>query len=133
MRGPVISISERHRLPCRILIVDDHEIVRMGLRAVLARDPLFDVCAEAADGNEALSKVREWSPDLVILDLSIPLLNGFDTALAIRGIAPEIKILLYSVHAIPSSAQIVGADACVQKGTSTTELLQVIKRLMELS
>ena len=116
----------------RILIVDDHPIVRMGLQFLLANRPALAVCGEAENGREAIKKVLHLAPDIVILDLSMPLLNGFDTALEIKRVAPSTKIILFSIHEIPSKAQIIGADAIVQKGSPPGELVLTIQRVLRL-
>src|ERR1700686_725382 len=71
-------------MPARLLIVDDHEIVRMGVRILFAKNDSFEVCGEAQNGMEAIRMVSNLSPDVVILDLSMPGMNGFETASKIR-------------------------------------------------
>jgi DNA-binding NarL/FixJ family response regulator len=132
MTSRVVSISERHRTRARLLIADDHEIVRMGLRLVLANQGSFEICGEAADGTDAIAKVRELAPDLVLLDLSMPTLNGFDTALEIRRISPSTKIVLFSVHEIPATAKIIGADAFIPKGCSTEQLVRTLQHVLQM-
>ena len=133
MRPSVVTcISDRHRIPARLLIVDDHPVVRMGLQFLLANRPALEICGEAIDGAEAVEKVLELVPDLVILDLCMPSLNGFDAALEIKKVAPSTKIILFSIHNIPSTAQIIGADAFVQKGSPPEELILTIQRILQL-
>ena len=127
----VTRISDRHQIPARVLVADDHPIVRMGMRLLLSSYS-FEICGEAENGTEAVEKVRELIPDLVLLDLSMPSLNGFDAAVTIKRIAPSTKIILFSIHEIPSTARIVGADAFLQKGSSTEELLLTIKHVLQL-
>lgn len=82
----------------RILVVDDHEIVRKGLRAVLEKQPGWQVVAEAANGREAVNKAIETKPDITILDISMPSLNGLE---AVRQIVKKVrrtKILILTVH-----------------------------------
>jgi DNA-binding NarL/FixJ family response regulator len=119
-------------MPSRLLIVDDHEIVRMGVRTLFAHNDLFEVCGEAQSGTEAIRLVPELSPDLVILDLSMPGINGFETAAKIRLLAPSIRIVLFSIHDIPSSARSVDVDAFVSKSSSLEELLLTVNRLLQL-
>src|ERR1700722_1562529 len=119
-------------MPSRLLIVDDHEIVRMGVRTLFAHNDLFDVCGEAQSGTEAIRLVPELSPDLVILDLSMPGINGFETAAKIRLLAPSIRIVLFSIHDIPSSVRWVDVDAFVSKSSSLEELLLTVNRLLQL-
>src|SRR5260221_13976585 len=119
-------------MPSRLLIVDDHEVVRMSVRTLFAKSRLFEVCGEAQNGFEAIRMVPELSPDLVILDLSMPGMNGFETATKIRLIAPLVRIVLFSVHEIPSSAQWVGVDAFVSKSSNPQELVHTVNRVLHL-
>src|ERR1700686_447683 len=110
-------------MPARLLIVDDHEVVRKGVRMLFANNDAFEVCGEAQNGMEAIRMVPALSPDVVILDLSMPGMNGFETAAEIRLIAPSIKVVLFSVYEIPSTAMWVGADAFVSKSSLLQELV----------
>jgi CheY-like chemotaxis protein len=117
----------------RILIADDHEAVRRGVRSLLTRDAL-EICGEAENGKEALEKVRELKPDLVILDVSMPVMNGFEAAREIRRFAPRTKIVLFSVHDSPQIIEIAkraGADAYVLKSAAGTDLKVTVKRLLQ--
>ena len=81
----------------RILIADDHEVIRRGvIRVLQARGDVE--CAEAADGRKAVDKAIEWKPDVVLLDVRLPVLSGFDAARQIRQHEPDIFILLFSIH-----------------------------------
>jgi DNA-binding NarL/FixJ family response regulator len=119
-------------MPARLLIVDDHEVVRKGVRTLFAHNDSFEVCGEAQNGMEAIRMVPELSPDLVILDLSMPGMNGFETAAKIRLIAPSIKIVFFSVHEIPSTALWVGADAFVSKSSALQDLVLTVNRVLRL-
>ena len=77
----------------RILIADDHELVREGLRALLASRPAWEVCGEAADGVEAIEKAAELQPDIVLLDVSMPRLSGLEAAAHIHRQSPAISAL----------------------------------------
>jgi two-component system, NarL family, nitrate/nitrite response regulator NarL len=116
-------------VPLRLLIADDHEIVRVGVRTLLKDKHEWEICGDAENGREAIAKVWDLSPDVVILDLSMPVMNGFEAATEIRRIAPSIKIILYSVHDVPATASEVGADAFVSKSTSAQELIATIERV----
>jgi two-component system invasion response regulator UvrY len=76
--------------------------------------------------------VRDQSPDVVILDLSMPGMNGFETAARIRQIAPSIRIIFFTVHEIPASAWWVGADACVSKSSNQEELTLAVNRVLRM-
>jgi DNA-binding NarL/FixJ family response regulator len=82
----------------RILIVDDHDAVRRGVRQLLESKPYYQVVAEAPDGRTALALARECRPDIAILDYSIPELNGLDLSHALKREFPRIEILLYTMH-----------------------------------
>lgn len=116
----------------RVLIVDDHEIVRIGVRRLLAGNPKWMVCGEAADGEQALQEFEKLRPDVVILDLSLPVRNGFEIAQEIRQMAPSTKIILFSMHEIPATTRIVGADAFVAKTSGVEELAATLERILEL-
>ena len=117
-------------MPARILIVDDHEVVRMGLRIVLTNEGPLEVCGEAQDGLDALRKVLELLPDVVILDVTMPGMNGFEAAAQMRKIAPSVKIIFYSIHEIPTAARLSGGDAFVSKASSLQELTMTVNRVL---
>jgi two-component system nitrate/nitrite response regulator NarL len=117
----------------RLLIADDHEIVHVGVRTLLKDRHDWEICGRAANGREAIAKVRELSPDVVLLDLSMPIMNGFEAAKEIRRIAPSIKIIFYTAHDVPAIASEAGADALVSKSTSAQELIATIERVTSQS
>src|SRR5262249_22287832 len=110
----------------RILIADDHELVRRGLRALLASRPTWEVCGEAADGREAIEKAAQLKPDIVLLDVSMPRVNGLEAARIIRRESPGSEILIVSQHTpaemLPSALK-VGARAFVSKSELAGNLL----------
>jgi DNA-binding NarL/FixJ family response regulator len=109
--------------------VDDHEIVRMGVRILFFGNEQWKICGEAQDGVEALQKVLDLSPDVVILDLSMPTLGGFDTALRIRRMSPLTKIIIFSIHETPTTARLVGADAL--KSAAAGELARTLTSVIQ--
>ena len=82
----------------RILIADDHEVIRRGVIRVLQSRADVEEYAEATNGKEAIEKALEWRPDLILLDVRLPLLDGFDAAREIKRHAPDIAILFFSIH-----------------------------------
>lgn len=114
----------------RILLVDDHDIVRYGVRVLLSGDPRLEICGEAADGDEAIEQVKKLTPDIVILDLTMPVMNGFAAAEKIKRLAPTMKIIFFSIHEIPIIAGMAGADAFVHKGSAVRELPSTIERFL---
>ena len=81
-----------------ILIADDHELMRQGVRSLLESNPDFDVCGEARDGVEAVAQTAELRPDVVVLDVSMPNLNGLDAARQIRDRFPDTRILIFTIN-----------------------------------
>ena len=118
-------------MPSRVLIVDDHAVVRAGVRLLLDGNPKWEVCGEAADGEQALREILKLAPDVVILDLSIPVMNGFQVAQEIRRIAPSTKIVFFSVYDVPTTAREMGADAFVAKSCGIEVLLAEMDRVLE--
>src|SRR3984957_14700471 len=94
-----LSSDRKTSLPgIRILIADDHDLMRRGLRALLESHPGWEICGEAANGREAVSLTEELKPDIIILDITMPELNGVDAARRILRSTPETEVLLLSVH-----------------------------------
>jgi DNA-binding NarL/FixJ family response regulator len=115
--------------PVRILIADDHESVRSQIRCVLEAQH-WDVCGEAENGEEAVEKVRQLKPDLIILDMNMPILNGYEAAQEIRRRSPSTKVLILTLHDdanFPSVLNETGADAYLAKTRAAAELVPTIK------
>ncbi len=117
----------------RVVIAEDHTILRAGLRALLSLQDDIEVIGEAGDGREAVRVVDEHVPDLLLIDLSMPKLNGMEAISEIRSRHPQIKIIVLTVH--KSDEYIVasldaGADAYILKDASQSELLLAIEYVM---
>src|SRR5437762_13629820 len=84
-------------MPTRVLLADDHALIRQGLRALLERQG-FQVVSEASDGQEALRSVQSTQPDVAIIDISMPVLNGVDAARELKKSAPKTKVILLTQH-----------------------------------
>ncbi len=82
----------------RILIADDHEVVRSGLRKILEAQPSWEVVAEAGDGKDAITKATETKPDVAVLDYSLPLINGIEATRQIRARLPKTEVLIFTMH-----------------------------------
>ena len=113
----------------RLLVADDNEVLRMGLRTLIGDKHGWQVCGEATNGEEAVARVRELAPDVIILDLTMPVMNGFQAAEEIRRIAPSTKIVFFSVHEVPVTAREVGAHTFVSKSCAVKELVTTIERV----
>lgn len=113
----------------RILLADDHEAVRRGLRALLETQDQWKVCGEADNGREAVEKARELRPDMIILDISMPALSGFGAARLIKELCPGIPILVYSMHrsqAFLEEARRIGVSGYVSKSEDGPTLLMAV-------
>jgi DNA-binding NarL/FixJ family response regulator len=102
----------------RILIVDDSAYVRKSLRALFETQKDFEICGEAADGKDGVEKAEKLNPDLIILDLSMPVMNGLDAARALKAKRPAIPIVLYSLYtdeAVRAEAVAAGIRMVVSK------------------
>jgi DNA-binding NarL/FixJ family response regulator len=109
----------------RILIVDDHTLMRSGIRALLDRSEDLRVVGEAGDGHEALKLIGDLSPHVVLMDISIPGLNGLEVAAKVRKEHPEIRVVFLSMHSSEEyilKALNIGAAGYVLKDATTNEL-----------
>ncbi len=116
-----------------ILIADNSEIVRTKIRQTLERDTPFEVCAEAADGIDAVSKVKELSPDLIILDVRMPGLNGVEVAGIVRYALPKTRIVLVTMYAEDLRKHFMSLfriDAVLAKADGLTDLAACVTRLL---
>ena len=117
----------------RIVIAEDHTILREGLKSLLRADPDFDVVGEAEDGRDAIRCVQTHSPDLVLMDLSMPRMNGLDAIKEIKKQNPEAKIIVLTVHKteeyVLTTLQ-AGADGYVLKDATHSELVMAIKNVL---
>jgi DNA-binding NarL/FixJ family response regulator len=110
-----------------LLIVDDHEVMRTGVKGLLSTTPEWEVCGEAKDGLEGVQKFQQLSPDVVLLDLNMPLMSGFEAAAKIREIAPQAKVVFFSIHEFASAGRLVNANGFVSKRTVAHDLLSVLE------
>ncbi len=114
----------------RILIVDDHAVVRRGVRGLLEAQPGWEVCGEASNGHEALEKVAELHPDLVVLDVSLPGLNGIEATPQILKASPDTEVLVLTMHHSEELARQVfkaGAKGYVLKSDADHSLVAAIE------
>lgn len=118
----------------RLLIVDDHEIFRRGLRALLEPSSEWQICGEAVDGLDAIEQCKSLSPDIVVLDVSMPRLNGLEAARAIKKEKPDSRIVIITQHDSPqirSAALEAGAQAFVTKSAVGNELVTALRKLIQ--
>jgi DNA-binding NarL/FixJ family response regulator len=120
--------------PYRIVIVEDHRILREGLRSLLSSSPDFEVVGEAEDGREAILCVEEYKPDLVLMDLSMPKMDGLDAIGEVKNRCPKAKLLVLTVHKAEEyifESLKAGADGYLLKDATHEELVLAIKNVLD--
>ena len=116
----------------RVLVADDHEIVRKGLRALLEAEPGWEVAAEAANGRDAIEKAQQIKPDIAILDISMPLLNGLEAARQIVKTVSQTKVLVLTMHdSDPLIQQVLeaGARGYLLKSDAARDLIAAVNAI----
>lgn len=120
-------------LAVSVLVADDHEIVRRGIRALIHEQPGWKVAAEAEDGRDAVTKASEFQPDVAILDITMPSLNGLDAAKQITKLSPRTKVLILTIH---ESDQLIrkaldaGASGYIFKTDAAFDLITAVNALL---
>lgn len=120
--------------PRRMLVADDHEVVRGGVRNALSEEPDLEVAGEAEDGPTVLGRVRDGAWDLVLLDLSMPGSEGLEVLRRIRAASPDLPVLVFTVHPEGQLARQVleaGARGYVEKEAPSEELVRAIRRVLD--
>ena len=121
-------------MKARLLIADDHEIIRRGLRSLLELRPDWEICGEAATGREAVQQAKRLRPDVVVLDLTMPDLNGLEATRQIRQLLPKTEVLILTAH---ESEQLVhevlsaGAKGYVLKSDAGNLLIAAVEQLLK--
>jgi DNA-binding NarL/FixJ family response regulator len=117
-----------------ILIADDHDVVRQGIHALVDEHEGWNVCAEASTGREAVAKAREFRPDLAILDVGMPEMNGLEAARQIHASVPKTKLLILTVHEIEHLAEDfveAGARGYILKSDAGSVLVEAVDTLVK--
>lgn len=132
---PALTLTPRPTPPApplRILIADDHDVMREGTRAVIERQPGWEVCGMAATGREAVAEAIRLQPDIVIMDMSMPDLNGLDAAVQIKRRLPPTEILMFTAHETDDLIREVfeiGVKSFIFKSEAHTYLVDAIQSL----
>ena len=119
--------------PARLLIADDHPMVREGLRTMLAREPDFEVVGEAKDGREALKLCRQHRPDVVLMDVRMPEMDGLEATRRIKGKYPQASVLMVTSHEDPEyllEALEAGAAGYILKEATKQQLAEAIRLVL---
>ena len=120
--------------PLRILVADDHEVVREGMRALVEHEPGWQVCATATNGREAVETAKKLKPEVVVLDLTMPELDGLQALRQIKRALPNTEVLIFSAH---HSEEVIeqlfdaGAKSYIRKSDASRHLVAAIKSLAE--
>jgi two-component system response regulator NreC len=120
--------------PVRILLADDHTVMRSGLRLILERQPDFQVIGEAADGREAVERAEQLAPDVVVIDIAMPRLNGLDATRQIIAKNPAASVVVLSMHSDESyivRALKAGARGYLLKDSAEADLINAIRAVNE--
>ena len=118
--------------PLRLLLVDDHEVVLAGLRVILESQDGWQVCGEATTGREAVEKARQLQPDVVVMDFSLPGMNGVEATRQIRQLLPGTEVVILTMHesgTLTQEALAAGARGFVLKAEANSQLVAAVKRV----
>jgi DNA-binding NarL/FixJ family response regulator len=120
--------------PLRILVADDHEIVREGVRALVQRQPAWEICGEAASGRDAVRQAVQLEPDIIIMDIRMPELNGLDATRQIKRLRPKTEVLIFTADETEEIVRNVfkaGARAYLLKSEANQHLVPAIEALRQ--
>jgi DNA-binding NarL/FixJ family response regulator len=118
----------------RILIVDDHEVVRQGLRTILSARPDWQICGEAENGKQAVEEARRLQPDIIILDVTMPVMSGLEAIQELRKSNLEGRVLIFSMHdsrSLVRTLQKSGAGGYVIKSRAARDLIRAVEALLD--
>jgi DNA-binding NarL/FixJ family response regulator len=115
-----------------VLIVDDSAFIRQALCELFKREADFEVCGEAENGKDAIEKAKELRPDLIVLDLSMPVMNGFDAARVLKRLMPTVPLIMYSAFGdeyAEHQARLIGISEVVSKSEHASVLIHKARSL----
>jgi two-component system, chemotaxis family, chemotaxis protein CheY len=116
-----------------ILIVDDNAFIRKALCEMFRRGEDFDVCGEAENGRDAIEKAQQLRPDLIVLDMSMPEMNGLDAARVLKRLMPKVPLIMYSAFGdryVEQQASLLGISSIISKSEPVTAVVGVARSLL---
>jgi CheY-like chemotaxis protein len=119
-------------MPKTILVADDNPVIRKALCEMFEIEEDYDLCAEATNGAEAIALAKQWRPDLIILDLSMPEMNGYDAAREIKRIMPDVRIILFTLYADTMRNELMGVNSPIDLIVSKSDSANLIKHVRSL-
>jgi DNA-binding NarL/FixJ family response regulator len=122
-------------MPKTVLVVDDSALIRHALCELFTFQADFDVCVEAENGRQGIEKALELRPDVIVMDLSMPVMNGIEAARVLRGLMPTVPLIIFSEYSdvfSENEARSAGVSALVQKSADVSVLLGEVRRLCGL-
>ena len=120
-------------MPKTVLVVDDNEFIRRALCLVLTSEGGFDVCGEAENGQDAIEKAQALHPDLIVMDLSMPVMNGIEAARALKALMPAVPVIIFSEYSdvfSENEARSAGISALVSKSQHVSVLVDKARALL---
>jgi len=133
MNLPDVLSSESSATNVRILVVDDHEVMRLGIRNLLEAVPDWSICAEASSGRESIDKAMRYVPDVIIMDITMPGMNGLEAAAEIGRVQPDVPVILFSLHLsedLRNHFKSGGIRGAVGKGEAARDLVEAVKKVL---
>jgi two-component system, NarL family, nitrate/nitrite response regulator NarL len=121
-------------MPVKIMLVDDHEVVRQGLRTILSVRPEWKICGEAENGKQAVEMALKLQPDVIILDVTMPVMSGLEATQELRKFNLERRVLIFSMHdskSLVRTLQKAGAGGYVIKSRAARDLIHAIEALLD--
>ena len=116
-----------------VLVVDDNALIRQALCEMFKREADFEVCGEAENGQEAIEKAQQLHPDLIVTDLSMPVMNGIEAACVLKGLMPMVPIIMFSAfgdNSVKQQARSIGISELVSKSEHASALIHKARRLL---
>jgi CheY-like chemotaxis protein len=124
--------AQRRETPKIILVADDNPAIRKVLCEMFEVEGNYDLCAEAVNGQEAIELAKKHRPDLIILDLSMPKMNGYDAAREIKRIMPDVRIILFTLYADTAREELMGVNSPIDLIVSKSDLANILKHVGSL-